>query len=67
MGSITSKEMMQKNAENTNTKQLECSICLEGIKATNMAETVCHHFFHADCLATWQPQNKTCPMCRRLF
>jgi hypothetical protein len=29
---------------------------------------VCRHSFHTECIATWQKQHNTCPLCRaRLF
>ena len=59
-----SQETIKKNVENTETKQMECSICLEGIKEANAVSTVCHHTFHTTCLAMWQKQNQTCPLCR---
>ena len=59
------QETSIKNVENTETKQMECSICLEGIvEAANTISTVCHHTFHTTCLAVWRKQNQTCPLCR---
>jgi hypothetical protein len=45
-----------------------CCICLDTINQQNsaeIAETVCHHFFHDGCLVEWIKSNDTCPLCRR--
>lgn len=44
----------------------ECTICLEGY-SKNMAELLCGHNFHYDCIKTWYKQEQTCPVCRKFI
>ena len=43
---------------------MDCSICLDNEKYTNIS-TLCKHEFHKDCLDTWLSENKNCPYCRK--
>ena len=47
--------------------QLECSICLEALFASNLTTNItdCGHRFHSECIIDWvQRGHVTCPMCR---
>lgn len=41
-----------------------CAICHEGLGRVNILTTGCNHRFHWPCLAGWQKQHNTCPLCR---
>ncbi|KAE8126046.1 hypothetical protein FH972_020799 [Carpinus fangiana] len=45
-----------------------CAICLERLsstsKATELARTLCSHFFHMRCITRWLHKKPSCPMCR---
>lgn len=45
---------------------MECSICLENMYYYYVT-TNCEHYFHSNCLLTWQKRNNTCPLCRNIF
>jgi len=51
---------------------MECPVCLEIIDCSkNIFKTTCNHEFCKSCLIKWdlnnqnQPNNKTCPLCRK--
>ena len=68
------QEVMNDN----NTKQLECSICLECYSpndtiawakdgGTNSSDAGCDHIFHQECLYAWLHEHSDCPLCRRVI
>jgi hypothetical protein len=42
------------------TNYIQCTICLE--KCAN--KLACGHYFHKKCIANWEQQSNTCPVCR---
>ncbi len=40
----------------------DCPICL--MEMIERIETLCHHFFHEECIQEWQVLHNTCPVCR---
>lgn len=48
---------------------VECPICLEGIKSSDIIGIVypCSHHYHEQCLLQWSTQSNSCPTCRKPF
>ena len=46
--------------------ETECSICKGefGTDGIPLAQLVCTHTFHRDCVQKWLDANNTCPLCR---
>ena len=50
-------------------RQESCSICLEKMCEDPPVSLLdsCRHAFHSECIAEWQSENDTCPLCRRVM
>ncbi len=47
-------------------ENIECSICLEDYKAGQKLSILsCMHFYHENCLCTWNNDHRECPQCRK--
>jgi len=57
---------MHSSLDNYNTEfDAECSICLSGIKNTDIYTTpCCNHNLHTNCINTWFLEHTSCPLCR---
>lgn len=48
-----------------NTKQAECSICMDNVVVgEEIVVLPCSHWFHHDCVEAWLKEHDTCPVCR---
>jgi len=76
--SNTNTTKKQEISNDNNTKQLECSICLECYSpsdtiawakdgGTNNSDAGCDHIFHSECLYAWLDSHDDCPLCRRVI
>jgi len=74
----TNNTKKQEIPNDNNTKQLECSICLECYApndtiawakdgGTNSSDAGCDHIFHSECLFAWLSSHDDCPLCRRVI
>ena len=52
-----------KHKKRMETREMDCSICLDPIYYNDLHITPCNHVFHEDCLSQWT--QSTCPMCRK--
>ncbi|MEX0671881.1 MAG: RING finger domain-containing protein [Candidatus Babeliales bacterium] len=66
LASIVYTIVPQENQENGTG---ECPICYENFDGINHVETICHHAYHATCLANWFTcegnGKESCPICRK--
>lgn len=76
--SNTNNTKKRELSNDNNTKQLECSICLECYSpsdtiawakdgGTNSSDAGCDHIFHRECLFAWLNDHDDCPLCRRVI
>ena len=42
----------------------QCSICFNQMSQETLLTTRCNHTFHRQCLAIWERNNNSCPLCR---
>lgn len=53
------------NQEFIDSKEKECSICLEEVQVNQEVRTPrCGHWFHSPCIVSWLEKGEICPTCR---
>lgn len=63
-GNVVEQTTVGENGSNT-VQDIECTICLNAIGASNKYTSECGHIFHVNCIMNWyRTGHDTCPNCR---
>ena len=62
------KQFLHLTKDSSKDRDNVCSICIEPFQETHrVAELICCHKFHKECIYKWLENNLSCPCCREKF
>lgn len=61
---IRERDAKERLAQAKQCQSIQCPICFEEMKETDVCALPCSHCFHEACIDKWLTRSSTCPMCR---